>query len=176
MLKQILAKLPRKSSKANKNCSDGSNATADLSNNGSFTNTSQRVIPIQPEPKHLTHLTLIPFPPLPISIPLPPPLQQVYPQTRCYRVRIGDLGFQFGFLPSNEEDNGANMPFPMKKTRELRGTEAELEELEGAELEEQLLQPATTAPAAPDFMGRSHEGMVTLEKSVQGRALNMFKT
>lgn len=27
--------------------------------------------------------------------------------------------------------------------------EAELEELEGAELEEQLLQPATTAPAAP---------------------------
>ncbi|KAI7750799.1 hypothetical protein M8C21_019705, partial [Ambrosia artemisiifolia] len=39
MLKQILAKLPRKSSKANQNCSDGSNATADLSNNGSFTNT-----------------------------------------------------------------------------------------------------------------------------------------
>ena len=27
--------------------------------------------------------------------------------------------------------------------------EAELEELEGTELEEQLLQPATTAPAAP---------------------------
>lgn len=27
--------------------------------------------------------------------------------------------------------------------------EAELEELEGAELEEQLLQPTTTAPAAP---------------------------
>lgn len=27
--------------------------------------------------------------------------------------------------------------------------EAELEELEGAELEEQLLQPASTAPAAP---------------------------
>lgn len=27
--------------------------------------------------------------------------------------------------------------------------EAELEELEGAELEEQLLQPATTTPAAP---------------------------
>lgn len=27
--------------------------------------------------------------------------------------------------------------------------EAELEELEGAELEEQLLQPATTAPVAP---------------------------
>lgn len=27
--------------------------------------------------------------------------------------------------------------------------EAELEELEGAELEEELLQPATTAPAAP---------------------------
>lgn len=27
--------------------------------------------------------------------------------------------------------------------------EAELEELEGAELEEQLLQPATIAPAAP---------------------------
>ena len=27
--------------------------------------------------------------------------------------------------------------------------EAELEELEGAELEEQLLQPATTAPMAP---------------------------
>lgn len=27
--------------------------------------------------------------------------------------------------------------------------EAELEELEGAELEEQLLQPATTAPAMP---------------------------
>lgn len=27
--------------------------------------------------------------------------------------------------------------------------EAELEELEGAELEDQLLQPATTAPAAP---------------------------
>lgn len=27
--------------------------------------------------------------------------------------------------------------------------EAELEELEGAELEEQLLQPATQAPAAP---------------------------
>lgn len=27
--------------------------------------------------------------------------------------------------------------------------EAELEELESAELEEQLLQPATTAPAAP---------------------------
>ncbi|KAI7755160.1 hypothetical protein M8C21_026030 [Ambrosia artemisiifolia] len=30
--------------------------------------------------------------------------------------------------------------------------EAELEELEGAELEEQLLQPATTAPAAPVHM------------------------
>ncbi|KAK1417291.1 hypothetical protein QVD17_26417 [Tagetes erecta] len=39
MLKQILAKLPRKSSKSNQNCSDGSNATTDLSNNGSFTNT-----------------------------------------------------------------------------------------------------------------------------------------
>ncbi|MFS7900530.1 hypothetical protein Hanom_Chr00s119739g01811081 [Helianthus anomalus] len=30
--------------------------------------------------------------------------------------------------------------------------EAELEELEGAELEEQLLQPATTAPAAPVYV------------------------
>ncbi|KAL8189646.1 hypothetical protein R6Q57_029212 [Mikania cordata] len=41
MLKQILAKLPRKSSKSNQNCSDRSNAAAstDLSNNGSFTNT-----------------------------------------------------------------------------------------------------------------------------------------
>ncbi|XP_076904082.1 serine/threonine protein phosphatase 2A 57 kDa regulatory subunit B' kappa isoform-like [Bidens hawaiensis] len=44
MLKQILAKLPRKSSKPNQNHSDGSNATAtttttDLTNNGSFTNT-----------------------------------------------------------------------------------------------------------------------------------------
>lgn len=29
--------------------------------------------------------------------------------------------------------------------------EAELEELEGAELEEQLLAPATTAPAAPVY-------------------------
>ncbi|CAO2836350.1 unnamed protein product [Amaranthus hypochondriacus] len=36
--------------------------------------------------------------------------------------------------------------------------EAELEELEGAELEEQLLQPATTAPAAPVHVpaGRQH--------------------
>ncbi|XP_076909492.1 serine/threonine protein phosphatase 2A 57 kDa regulatory subunit B' kappa isoform-like isoform X1 [Bidens hawaiensis] len=45
MLKQILAKLPRKSSKPNQNCSDGSNATGttttttNLTNNGSFTNT-----------------------------------------------------------------------------------------------------------------------------------------
>ncbi|KAM0018099.1 putative protein phosphatase 2A, regulatory B subunit, B56, armadillo-like helical [Helianthus debilis subsp. tardiflorus] len=41
MIKQILAKLPRKSSKSNQNYSDGSNATAaaDLTNNGSFTNT-----------------------------------------------------------------------------------------------------------------------------------------
>ncbi|KAJ0817408.1 putative protein phosphatase 2A, regulatory B subunit, B56, armadillo-like helical [Helianthus annuus] len=39
MLKQILAKLPRKSSKSNQNCSDGSNAATDLTNNGGFTNT-----------------------------------------------------------------------------------------------------------------------------------------
>lgn len=40
MLKQILAKLPRKSSKSNPTYSDGSNAaTTDSGNNGSFTNT-----------------------------------------------------------------------------------------------------------------------------------------
>ncbi|KAI3714742.1 hypothetical protein L6452_21701 [Arctium lappa] len=39
MLKQILAKLPRKSSKSNPTYSDGSNAATDSGNNGSFTNT-----------------------------------------------------------------------------------------------------------------------------------------
>nr|XP_043626954.1 serine/threonine protein phosphatase 2A 57 kDa regulatory subunit B' kappa isoform-like [Erigeron canadensis] len=39
MLKQILAKLPRKSSKSNPNYSDESKGTTDLNNNGSFTNT-----------------------------------------------------------------------------------------------------------------------------------------
>ncbi|PKI70431.1 hypothetical protein CRG98_009206 [Punica granatum] len=37
----------------------------------------------------------------------------------------------------------------MKQIQEALSAPLELEELEGAELEEQLLQPATTAPAAP---------------------------
>ncbi|XP_057747237.1 vacuolar protein sorting-associated protein 32 homolog 2-like [Arachis stenosperma] len=37
----------------------------------------------------------------------------------------------------------------MRSMSRLRTLEAELEELEGAQLEEQLLQPATTAPVAP---------------------------
>lgn len=47
--------------------------------------------------------------------------------------------------------------------------EAELEELEGAELEEQLLQPATTAPAAPVHApaGRQPTRPVTAKRTAE---------
>ncbi|RVW38211.1 Vacuolar protein sorting-associated protein 32-like 1 [Vitis vinifera] len=52
--------------------------------------------------------------------------------------------------------------------------EAELEELEGFELEEQLLQPATTAPAAPVHVPAGRNQLVLLLRSAQLRKTNLL--
>ncbi|MBA0693860.1 hypothetical protein Goari_004204 [Gossypium aridum] len=88
------------------------------------------------------------------------PLEQAVVNSQCYT--------ENGFLCRNIDDVDKTMDEineqteNMKQIQEALSTpigaaadfdedelEAELEELEGAELEEQLLQPATTAPAAP---------------------------